>query len=45
MFGRKIKKSDYSAFTDVQVIRALDKSQAVILLHQMGRSCQQTKIS
>ena len=30
MFGRKIKKSDYSAFTDVQVIRALDKSQAVI---------------
>lgn len=45
MFGRKIKKSDYSAFTDVQVIRALDKSQAVISFAPDGRSCQQTKIS
>ena len=26
MFGRKIKKSDYSAFTDVQVIRASTKA-------------------
>jgi methyl-accepting chemotaxis protein len=30
MFGRKVKKSEFSAFIDSQVISALDKSLAVI---------------
>ena len=30
MFGRKIKKSEFSAFSDENVIAALDKSLAVV---------------
>ena len=30
MFGRKTQKSQFSAFADTDVIKALDKSQAVI---------------
>lgn len=36
MFGRKVQKSEYSAFGDTQVIRALDQSLAVISFDTEG---------
>lgn len=36
MFGRKVQKSEFSAFSDTQVIRALDNSLAVISFDTNG---------